>query len=383
MRPVHLVAWVPLGIWAYLAAGRGRFWTTKIRLPEAVEPSEWPAVTVVVPARDEAAVLGDTLPAILGQLYPGVAEVIVVDDRSSDGTGDVARQLGSSQLGGLPLRVLEGKERPAGWAGKVWAMAQGLELATGEWVLFTDADIWHPPTSLRHLTSHALEDERDAVSLMARLSTTTTWERLIAPAFVYFFAQLYPFRMVNDVRSRTAAAAGGCLLVRAAALRQAGGLAAMAGSSIDDVALSKLLARSGHRLWLGLADDVRSLRPYPRFSDLWNMVTRNAYTQLRTNPALLAATVGGLSVTYLAPPTLALSGLWRRRPARAVAGLAAWTLMTLTYLPMTRYYRVSPWTAVALPFTASLYLAMTLDSARRHRAGGLAWKARTLRHPSP
>ena len=271
-------------------------------------------------------------------------------------------------------------------------MAQGTEEALsgagpGEWILFTDADIRHPASSLRELVGSAVMGRRAAVSLMARLSTGSGWERLLMPAFVYYFAQIYPFTWVNDVWRGTAAAAGGCMLVNAEALRQAGGMAAIAPRTIDDVALAKALKGTGADIWLGLSGNggdgaprVESLRSYPGLADAWEMVARSAYTQLGYNPLALAGTVVALSSIYLAPPVLAAAGLATRRPALAIAGLGAWTAMTATYLPMVRYYRAPLATAPALPFTALVYMAMTLSSARRHYAGGVAWKGRPA-HP--
>jgi hopene-associated glycosyltransferase HpnB len=266
-------------------------------------------------------------------------------------------------------------------------MAQGAEQALlqqprPEWLLFTDADIVHPPSSLRQLVSAALADQRAAVSLMARLHTGTAWEELLVPAFVYFFAQIYPFNWVNDRHRRTAAAAGGCLLVRASALEAAGGIRTLAGSTIDDVALAKALKAAGSDIWLGLAGgsapNVESVRTYPRLSDIWDMVARSAYTQLRHNPLALAGTVAGLCATYLAPPVLAVGGLATRRPLMATAGLLAWGTMAATYMPLARYYSASPATAAALSFTASLYTAMTVSSALRYYQGRVAWKGRQL-----
>jgi hopene-associated glycosyltransferase HpnB len=347
-------------------------------------------VAIVVPARDEAELLPHTLPTLLAQDYPGPAQVVLVDDRSTDGTAGVARAVADAAPAPKPaLRVITGRPRPSGWAGKPWAMAQGAAAAMGttpppEWLLFTDADIAHPPSSLRRLVGTASDDARSVVSLMARLSTAGGWERLLMPAFVYFFAQIYPFGWVNDRERATAAAAGGCLLVEARALAEAGGIGAIATSTIDDVALARAVKGAGFDIWLGLAgeggtDDaprVESLRRYPRLAGIWDMVARNAYTQLHYNPALLAGTVAGLGALYLSPPVLAGAGLATRRAGVATAGLVAWTAMTATYLPIVRYYGAPPAQALALPFTASLYAAMTVSSARRHRKGTWAWKGR-------
>src|SRR5579875_670563 len=371
--------------WAYLVAGHGRYWRTGQRLPRvAGDPGRWPAVVAVVPARNEADLLPATLPGLLGQDYPGALTVVLVDDRSRDGTAAVAARLGR-QRGGRALRVVTGAPLPPGWAGKVWAMAQGLAAADradgGEagprYVLFTDADIAWAPGALRALVRAAEGDDRDLVSQMALLRAATGWERVVVPAFVYFFAQLYPFRRVNDPRSRTAAAAGGCMLVRREALRRAGGLAPVRGALIDDVALGRLVKRQRGRCWLGLSAQLVSVRPYPRLADLWQMVARSAYVQLRYSPALLLAAVAGLLFGYAVPPAAAIAGLAAlgTGSAAAVAAGAGLALMSLSYLPMLRLYRLSPLRAPALPLIALLYAAMTVDSARRHHAGrGTQWR---------
>jgi hopene-associated glycosyltransferase HpnB len=396
-KGLQLAAFLPAAIWACLLLARGRYWSTSTGLPPTSAPPEkWPAVAVIVPARDEADLLPQTLASLLAQDYPGPVRIVLVDDMSTDGTAETAAAMATTSP--LPLSVVRGGLRPPGWAGKPWAMAQGTDYALAqipppEWLLFTDADIWHPSSSLRQLVASAMSSNRDAVSLMARLSTSTAWESLLLPAFVYFFAQLYPFSWVNDTGRRTAAAAGGCILVGRGALQAAGGLEAVAGATIDDVATAKALKRSGHQIWLGLAGapatpDVRSLRAYPDLADIWEMVTRSAYTQLRHNPAALAGTLAGLFSTYLAPPIFGIWGLATRRPQVAAAGLGAWVAMAASYVPVARYYRVSPATAVALPLTAGLYAAMTVDSARRHYQGAVAWKGRPLQdhtaaHPGP
>src|SRR5579862_3696746 len=298
--------------WAYLVLGHGRFWRAGEWLPpRRAEPDRWPAVVAVVPARNEAAMLPETLPTLLGQEYPGALSVVLVDDCSSDGTAEVAVKLGLAA--GRPLRVIPGAPAPGPpgtWAGKVWAMAQGLTAAgQPEYVLFTDADIAWQPGALRDLVTAAEADDRDLVSQMALLRTQTRWERVIVPAFVYFFAQLYPFRRVNRPGSRTAAAAGGCMLIRRAALQRAGGLAPISDARIDDVALGRLLKRQPSRCWLGLSTRVLSVRPYPALADLWQMVARSAYIQLGYSPWLLAGTIAGLLLIYVLPPAGAITGL--------------------------------------------------------------------------
>jgi hopene-associated glycosyltransferase HpnB len=398
--------------WVYLLAGHGGFWRTDVRLPGRAgppDPARWPSVVAVVPARDEAAILPETLPTLLAQEYPGAFSVVLVDDASTDGTGAVAVALGTAvppgrsrpsgpgvspgdavpPRVGIAARVVSGSPPPAGWAGKVWAMAQGV-VAAGEcgYLLFTDADIAVGPGVVADLVRAAAADDRALVSQMALLRAETGWERWIVPAFVYFFAQLYPFRRVGRPGARTAAAAGGCMLVRRDVLAAAGGLERIASARIDDVALARLLKRgpARARCWLGFTTHVHSRRPYPGLGGLWDMIARSAYTQLRYSPALLAGTVAGLCWLYLLPPLAALGGLAAAAagagPAAwwcAGAGLVGWAAMTVTYRPVLSLYRLSPLRAPCLPLIALLYTAMTVDSARRHRAGrGGEWKGRAI-----
>jgi len=373
-----------LAAWLWLLLGQGFFWRTDVRLPPRRDPDSWPSVCVVVPARDEAAVLPGSLPSLLAQEYPGRAEVFLVDDGSSDGTGELARELGRRH-GGLPLTVGSPGEPPAGWTGKLWAVRHGIGLAHArrpEYLLLTDADIAHAPDSLRELVAAAVSGNLDLVSQMARLRVKSGWERLVVPAFVYFFAQLYPFRWIARQGSRTAAAAGGCVLLRTSAAERARIPDAIRQAVIDDVALARAVKGSGGRIWLGLAEHADSVRPYPRLNDLWRMVSRSAYAQLRHDPLVLAGTVGGLALVYLVPPVALVVGLAAGvRPAASAGGLA-WLLMTATYLPMLRHYRQPLLLAPLLPFTALLYLFMTVDSAvQHHRGRGAAWKGRTYARP--
>ncbi len=369
--------------WLYLLAARGGYWRTDQRLPAGTaDPGRWPSVAAVIPARDEAAMLPATLPTLLGQDYAGPLRVVLVDDDSTDGTAQVAAAVSQT------VRVISGSATPSGWAGKVWAMAQGLQAAgDAEYILFTDADIAYQQGTVAALVRAAEGDHRVLVSQMALLRAETGWERLLVPAFVYFFAMLYPFRLVNRPGARVAAAAGGCMLVRRQALEAAGGLDRIRGARIDDVALGRLLKRSAAgRCWLGLTTAVRSRRPYPDLSGLWDMVARSAYTQLRYSPAALAGTVAGLLWLYLLPPAAVLAGLTGLAGGSsaagwpAAAGLAAWTIMSITYLPMLRLYGLSPLRAPSLPVIAVMYAAMTADSARRHHRGrGGEWKGRTIK----
>ena len=384
------VAWIAVGslvVWVWLLLGQGFFWRTDQRLPRRADPVRWPSVAVVVPARDEADMLPVSLPSLLAQDYPGEAEIFLVDDCSKDGTGDLARTL-SVRYGGLPLTVSSPGEPEAGWTGKLWAVRHGITLAKArkpEFLLLTDADIAHEPDSLRELVAAATAGTGagfDLVSQMARLRVVSTWERLIVPAFVYFFGQLYPFRRVNRAGSGTAAAAGGCVLLRTEAAERARIPESIRQAVIDDVSLARAVQRSGGRIWLGLAERVDSVRPYPKLGDLWRMVSRSAYTQLRHSPLLLAGTVPGLALVYLAPPVTLVTGLLTGDAVAAWAGGAAWAVMAGTYMPMLAYYRQSLWLAPLLPVTALLYLLMTVDSAvQHHRGRGAAWKGRTYARP--
>jgi hopene-associated glycosyltransferase HpnB len=383
--------------WLYLLAARGGYWRTDQRLPaRTADPGRWPSVVAVIPARDEAAILPATLPTLLAQDYRGPLAVVLVDDDSTDDTAQVAAVLGRAVPAGdqasRPVRaltIISGSPTPSGWAGKVWAMAQGVRAAgDAQYLLFTDADIAFRPGAVADLVRAAEGDDRILVSQMALLRADTGWERFLVPAFVYFFAMLYPFRLVNRPGARSAAAAGGCMLVRRQALEAAGGLEWIRAARIDDVALGSLLkgpAAAG-RCWLGVTTQVASRRPYPRLSGLWDMVARSAYTQLRYSPAALAGTVAGLAWLYVLPPAAAIGGLIGLAAGGgsaagwlAATGLAGWMIMAVTYLPMLRLYGLSPLRAPSLPLIAILYAAMTADSARRHHRGrGGEWKGRTI-----
>ncbi|HET7302980.1 MAG TPA: glycosyltransferase [Segeticoccus sp.] len=375
------MAGLSLLVWLYLTFFHGRFWWPPRLPPVVADPERWPDVVAVVPARDEAAVLPTALRALRAQDYRGSFRVVVVDDASSDGTGELARQVAAEPSPApagrsVAVDVVRADGPPRGWSGKVAAMDHGLrETAAAEFVLFTDADIVHPTRSVTALVRAATEHRLDLVSQMVRLRTQSPWERLLIPAFVYFFAQLYPFARVNRP-GRTTAAAGGCMLVRTSALARAGGLEPIRSALIDDVALGRLLGRGG-RTWLGLSPDVVSIRPYPGLADLWQMVTRSAYTQLRHSPLLLVGTVVGLLLVYAVPPAALVAGAASGHGLVAVLGGVAWLLMTVTYLPVLRFHRVGWWTAPALPLAAMLYAVMTVNSAWRHvRGRGGSWKGR-------
>jgi hopene-associated glycosyltransferase HpnB len=302
--------------------------------------------------------------SLLNQDYPASLHVILVDDHSEDGTADVARAAAAGSLRPEGLTVERSPALPQGWAGKVWAMRTGVEAAPdAAYVLFTDADIEHPPGGLRQLAALSEAERLDLNSLMVRLHCETFAERAAMPAFVYFFRMLYPFRWVNDPGRGIAAAAGGVMLVRRAALERIGGLAAIGGELIDDCALAAAIKAGGHRIRLELADEARSLRGYGAAWNVWRMIARSAYTQLRYSRPLLAGVALAMTLVFLAPPVLALA--------------AAWALMAASYVPALKYHGRSPLWAPALPLVAAFYLGATLDSARRHWAGrGGEWKGR-------
>jgi hopene-associated glycosyltransferase HpnB len=374
--------------WLYLLTLHGGYWRTSQRLPpHGAADAALPRVTAVIPARNEADVLPECLPSLLGQDYRGAFSVVLVDDDSADDTGKIAAELAAA-AGGVELTVVTARPTPPGWAGKVWAMSEGVEAAgDAEYLLFTDADIGYAPGTLTGLAAAAVAGRYDLVSQMALLASDSAAARLLIPSFVYFFAQLYPFRRVSSSRSRTAAAAGGCMLARARTLAAAGGLAQIRDARIDDVAFGRLLKRTGGRCWLGLTTDVVSIRHYDRLADVWDMVARSAYTQLGYSLPATAGCVLALAWLYLLAPCAAMAGLGLLAAGAnlatatwlAAAGLAGWLLMTVSYAPILRFYRLSPLRAPSLPLVAGLYAAMTADSARRYLAGrGGEWKGRVI-----
>lgn len=382
--------------WVYLLLARGSYWRVDQRLDRdssllADDAIPWPSVSAVIPARNETDLLPKTLPPLLAQDYPGPFHIFLVDDQSTDGTTEAARQTARECGATDRLTVCAGKPLPSGWKGKVWAMAQGIthsEEAGSELLLLTDADIVHEPNVLRSLVAKLRSDRLDLVSLMATLRVKSGWNRLLIPAFVYFFSKLYPFRWVNDPQKRKAGAAGGCILVRRNRLRRAGGLPAIAGAIIDDCALGKLIKHAGGRIWMGMTQDVKSLRSYESLKSIWNMVARTAYDQLRYSPLLLTSTVVGMLLVYLLPPLGTVLGAVAiasgQNPILGVCLLstaaAAWALMAGSYLPMLKHYRLSPFLSLLLPLSALLYTLMTIASAVRFwRGRGGGWKGRTYR----
>jgi hopene-associated glycosyltransferase HpnB len=364
--------------------------------PQPPEPAAWPAAAIIVPARNEAEVLPQTLPALLEQDYPGDWRVVVVDDRSSDGTAAAARAVGARHPGGARLEVVAGGPLPSGWLGKVWALEQGLRHVRAadpgpEHLLLTDADIRHAPGSLRHLVAESAAGDLGIASRMARLRCEATAERLLVPPFVLFFNLMYPMTRVNRPERGPAAAAGGCLLVRRAALEAGGGFDAMRSAVIDDLALAGLVkGRAGRPIRLALSrGDVRSVREYRTIGPLWRMVRRSAFSQLRGSWALVAAVLVLLGVLFAAPPLALVLGAAGAvaHAAGAGPGPAAWApplatgalalaAMAAVAGPSVRYFGLRPAWRLALPLAGVLYGGMTLDSALRGREGPAAdWRA--------
>lgn len=369
-----ITAGVAAAAWTGLLLHPARPWDLRPRDdgPESPVPDRWPSVAIVVPAHDEAAIVHATLPTVLAQDYPGLWRVVVVDDRSTDGTGARVREIAAGRA-----EVIDGAALPAGWMGKVWAMAQGIAHVerTGdvELVLLTDADIAHAPGSLRRLVADLLHHGVVLDSRMALLRTVTAPERLLIPAFAFFFACLYPMRWVGR-GGRRAAAAGGCVLVRRSVLAEAGGMAAIRGEIIDDVNLAQTVARHGRVRLAASCGDVRSLRAYDTVGAVWRMVRRTAFDQLGYSWPLLVLTVVGLAVLFLGPPVALIGGATTGAAVPAALGGAAWAVLTAVYLPAVRQFRLAPLWALGLPVAGVLYGCMTVDSALRQTRGrGGAW----------
>jgi hopene-associated glycosyltransferase HpnB len=371
------IAAAPLLIWVYLLLGRGGFWRVAAHGTPVLPPPPMRDVVVLIPARNEAATIGSTVASLARQRFNGHIHIIVIDDDSTDQTAETALAAARDARVLERFTLLRGADRlPRGWTGKLWALSQGVEAAAGlpaDYFLFTDADILHGPTSVASLVAEAVAHDRDLVSHMVRLPVARTAERLLIPAFVFFFCKLYPPAWIADPRRKVAAAAGGCLLIRPAALAQAGGLTAIRSHIIDDCALARLIKDSGGRIFLDLAADTRSLRGYGSAAAIGAMISRTAFAQLRHSYLLLLATLLGLFLTYLLPAFLVFSSdarlLW--------LGLGAFLLMSLCYLPMVRFYGLSPLWSLCLPPIAAFYMGAVMHSAVQYARGrGGRWKGR-------
>ena len=378
---LFVLSCLSLLIWCVLLFFRGGFWRARPAAPLASAARDaWPAVAAVVPARNEADVIAQAVSTLLAQEYPGPFHVIVVDDHSTDGTADAARAAALQLQCPDSLTVLTAKPLPPGWSGKVWAQSQGIEAVRtlglpADFLLLTDADIGHPADAVTQLVARADAEQRDLVSLMVRLRCDSFWEKALIPAFVFFFAKLYPFSWVNNPRNKTAAAAGGCMLVRRTALEEAGGIESIRAELIDDCSLAARIKHRGqghHPIRLDVAARSVSLRPYDNWREIWNMIARTAFTQLHYSAWLLAGTLAGMTIIYLIPPVAALA----LGPLCWPAWLA-WAAMCCAYAPMLRYYGRSPLWAPFLPLVALFYVGATFASAVRYwRGKGGQWKAR-------
>ncbi|WP_395021104.1 glycosyltransferase [Dongia sp.] len=368
---------VAVGIWTYLLLFRGFFWRETAKPAPEQAPADWPEVVVVTPARNEADVVGQSMAALLAQDYAATIQIVLVDDDSTDGTTEAAERAAAKSQTHHKLTVVKNAALAPGWTGKMWAVNRGLSEAErlapdAKYVLLTDADILHERTSLRQLVSQAEQGGLKLVSLMARLKTETLAERALIPAYIFYFQKLYPFSWVRDPGNKLAGAAGGCMLVDRAALKAIGGIAAIRSALIDDCALGKAIKAQGP-IWLGLADGVASLRGYPRWTDVWMLIARSAFTQLGFSAAMLVVSTVMMLATYVMPLALAL---FAEGPARFL-GAIGFFAMIFAYQPTLRYHRLSALWALAMPAIATFYTAATIDSALRYWSGrGGQWKGR-------
>lgn len=353
---------VPAAMWLGLLLAPWRPWSTREHLEaEPLAAVRLDDVTVLIPARNEAEVIGASLRAL--QRQGDGLRIVVIDDQSSDGTAAIARSYPRTQ-------VIAGAPLPEGWAGKLWALEQGRQHVRTPLTLLLDADIELRPGMLATLLRHKQREQRQFVSIMADLRRTSFWDRLLLPAFVYYFKLLYPFAMSNSRSRLVAAAAGGCILLDTDVLERIGGFASLRDALIDDCALARRVKRAGGRTWIGLSRDVLSLRPYGSFASIHQMVARSAFTQLGYSTPLLLVVTALFLLAYGAPLLLLGSPLW---PLATLALIA----MLLSYLPMLSYYRMRPWWTLLLPLAAALYLGMTWSSALRYWRGVRSqWKGR-------
>ncbi|MBD2294830.1 glycosyltransferase [Anabaena sphaerica FACHB-251] len=385
-----------LAIWLFLLLFWGQFWRVDQQLETSKDvvykiSKKLPTVCVVVPARNEADVIPISLRSLLLQDYPGNFNVFLVDDQSTDGTANFAQGVAYAVDKLEQLHIVSSADLPVGWTGKLWAMEQGVKAAVEkfdetslklpDYFLLTDADIEHDISNLRRLVTKAETENLDLVSIMVKLRCQSFWEQLLIPAFVFFFQKIYPFRWANNPKKSTAAAAGGCILIRTETLHKIGGLQVIRQALIDDCSLAKAVKSNQGKIWLGLSALTYSLRPYDSLETIWNMVARSAYTQLNYSPLLLAGSVLGMILVYMLPPLGIILGLVMGNLPITLIGLFTWLLMTLAYFPIIRFYKSPFWIAFCLPIIAVFYTLMTLDSAKRHWQGrGGAWKGRVYQN---
>jgi hopene-associated glycosyltransferase HpnB len=371
---IEIIALFALAVWVYLLAARGRFWLARDRDDAVASPAPtvWPRVLAVIPARDEASTIGQTVRSLLGQDYPGL-DLIVVDDGSQDGTAEAAKEAAGNARN--RLTVLRGQPLPPGWTGKVWAQKQGIDAAQArapKYLLLTDADIIYAPGALRRLVACAESGRSVLTSLMVKLNCESLAERTFIPAFVFFFQMLYPFAWVNRPEHATAAAAGGCMLVHNGALDESGGIDAIRSALIDDCALARQLKAEGP-ISLALTEAVRSIRAYDGVAPIRRMVARSAYAELNYSPLRLLGATLGMVLTFLAGPVIALFAAG----SAAMLGAAAWVAMVIAFQPTLKLYRLNPLWGFALPPIALAYMAWTIESAWQYARGqGGQWKGR-------
>lgn len=379
---VLTLTFISLITWLFLLLFWGQFWRVNHQLEtnKNVIKKPLPTVCVVVPARNEANVIPISLRSLLLQDYTGNFTIFLVDDQSSDGTANFAQGVAYALDKKDKLQIVSSESLPTGWTGKLWAMAQGVEKAselTPDYFLLTDADIEHDLSNLRRLVTKAESQNLDLVSIMVRLRCQSFWEKMLIPAFVFFFQKLYPFSWVNNPKKTTAAAAGGCILIHSEALNRIGGLQIIRQALIDDCSLAKAVKSNHGKIWLGLSTSTISLRPYDSLKTIWDMVARSAYTQLNYSPLLLVGSLLGMTLVYLLPPIGIILGVLLGNWQITLVSFTAYLLMTFAYLPIIRFYKCSPIFAFSLPIIAFFYTLMTVDSAWRHwqRRGG-EWKGR-------
>jgi hopene-associated glycosyltransferase HpnB len=373
-----------LVIWLFLILFWGQFWRVNHQLEanqdKDIDNNTLPTVCVIIPARNEADVIPVSLRSLLLQDYPGKFTIFLVDDQSSDGTAHIAQGVAYALDKTPQLQIVTSTSLPPGWTGKLWAMEQGLQIAstlTPDYFLLTDADIEHDPSNLRRLVAKAEAQKLDLVSIMVRLRCQSFWEQLLIPAFVFFFQKLYPFSWVNNPKKANAAAAGGCILIHSEALNRIGGLQIIRQALIDDCSLAKAVKSTHGKIWLGLSTLTYSLRPYDSLKTIWDMVARSAYTQLNYSPFLLIGSLLGMTLVYLLPPIAIIFGLVLGNWIITLISFIGYLLMTFAYFPIIRFYKCSPVFAFSLPIIAFLYTSMTIDSALQHWQGrGGAWKGR-------
>ncbi len=370
--------------WVYLLLFHGRFWQVS-RLQAAKPPAQALSgtIAVVIPARNEANHIGRAVRSLLAQSCADVLHIYVVDDNSTDGTADATRAAALSEPDWQKLNIIRGQPLPPDWSGKLWAVQQGIDAAMAldpQFLLLTDADVEHAPDSVATLVSIAERESYDLVSFMVKLHCRSLAEKLLIPAFVFFFFMLYPPLWIRSSRRKMAGAAGGCILIRPPALAHAGGINTIRHEVIDDCALAQAVKASGGRVWLGLTADTRSFRPYETFGEIERMIARTAFNQLGHSAAMLLGAIVGMALLYLLPLVL----LFTRDRLLAALGLSAYLVMTLSYLSMVRFYGLAAGWALTLPLSAIFYIGATVDSALKFWAGrGGQWKGRAQDRSSP